>query len=152
MVVCCQEFWYFLQKVRFWFLYLTLLILFQVFQDLNKFEIKPQIPFSRKSMKVNWTQLISYTDGVCLSEIPLQYNFWDYLYCNFRYGGGYQMGQLLSEVAGGFTTEDMYKEVSNDYTKRSHVVRLTFVLPYFKICAWRVNKYDWALIDNRTMR
>ena len=62
------------------------------------------------------------------------------------------MGQLLSEVAGGFTTEDMYKEVSNDYTKRSHVVRLTFVLPYFKICAWRVNKYDWALIDNRTMR
>ena len=26
------------------------------------------------------------------------------------------MGQLLSEVAGGFTTEDMYKEVSNDYT------------------------------------
>lgn len=45
------------------------------------------------------------------------------------------MGQLLSEVAGGFTTEDMYKEVSNDYTKRSHVVRLTFVLPYFKICA-----------------
>ena len=31
------------------------------------------------------------------------------------------MGQLLSEVAGGFTTEDMYKEVSNDYTKRSHL-------------------------------
>uniref|UniRef100_A0A7M5XDN7 Aminopeptidase n=2 Tax=Clytia hemisphaerica TaxID=252671 RepID=A0A7M5XDN7_9CNID len=41
---------------------------------------------------------------------------WDFFIKNYdvfhkRYGGGYQMGQLFGEVAGGFTTQDMYKTV-----------------------------------------
>ena len=29
----------------------------------------------------------------------------------FRYGGGYQLGQLMNEVAGGFNTWSLLKEV-----------------------------------------
>lgn len=39
----------------------------------------------------------------------------------FRYGGGYQLGQLMSEVAGGFNTHDMLKEVSGFYLVISFV-------------------------------
>jgi len=41
---------------------------------------------------------------------------WDFVVKHYerfkeRYGGGYQLGQLMSEVAGGFNSHDMLKEV-----------------------------------------
>jgi len=47
---------------------------------------------------------------------------WEFVVKNYkrfreRYGGGYQFGQLMSEVAGGFSSPEAYKEVKDFFKK-----------------------------------